>query len=274
MGNLLVVIVIIAAAVLYFRAISPHMDRKRRRKCLAYAEWDYAHRGLWDKDQGIPENSLPAFARAIREKAAIELDVHLTKDRQLVVIHDSNLKRMCGIEGTVETMSYDELARLSLCGTEYTIPLLSQVLHLVQGRVPLLIEIKTVSSRDTEICSYLYKELEFYNGPFLIESFNPFALRWFRQNAPQILIGQLATGAADLPNLNIVLRTASWLLLFNLISQPDFIAYNLHYADCISVRINQLIYRTPVFVWTVRSMNEYRQGTAQYSTVIFENFIP
>ena len=274
MGNLLVVIVIIAVAVLYFRAISPHMDRKRRRRCLSFAEWDYAHRGMWDNDLGIPENSLPAFSRAIREKAAIELDVHLTKDRQLVVIHDSSLKRMCGVDGTVETMTYAELSRLSLAGTEYTIPLLSQVLHLVQGRVPILIEIKTVSARDTEICSYLYKELEFYNGRFLVQSFNPFALQWFRQNAPQILTGQLASGPADLQNVNIVLRTASWLLLFNLISRPDFISYNLHYADCISVRINQLPSRTPVFVWTIRSMNEYRQGTAQYSTVIFENFIP
>ena len=82
MGNLLLVIIIIALAVFYFWAISPHMDRKRRRKCLAYAEWDYAHRGLWDMEQQIPENSLPAFARAIREKAAIELDVHITKDKQ------------------------------------------------------------------------------------------------------------------------------------------------------------------------------------------------
>ena len=274
MGNLLVVIVIIAVAVLYFRAISPHMDRKRRRRCLSYAEWDYAHRGLWDNDMGIPENSLPAFSRAIREKAAIELDVHLTRDKQLVVIHDSSLKRMCGVEGTVESKTYAELEKLSLAGTEYSIPLLSQVLHLVQGRVPLLIEIKTLSMQDTEICSCLYKQLEFYNGRFLIQSFNPFALRWFRQHAPQILIGQLATGPADLPHMNILLRSASWLLLFNLISRPDFISYRLRYADCISVRINQLIYRTPVFVWTVRSMNEYRQGTAQYNTVIFENFIP
>lgn len=274
MGNLLVVIVIIAVAVFYFRAICPHMDRKRRRRCLAFAEWDYAHRGLWDTDMGIPENSLPAFARAVREKAAIELDVHLTKDKQVVVIHDSSLKRMCGVEGTVESKTYAELERLSLAGTEYTIPLLKQILHVVEGRVPLLIEIKSDEIRDTEICSYVYKELEFYNGRFLIQSFNPFILRWFRQNAPQILTGQLATGPADLQNTNIVLRAASWLLLFNLISRPDFISYNLHYADCISVRINQLFYRTPVFVWTIRSMNEYRQGTAQYSTVIFENFIP
>ena len=274
MGNLLLVIIIIAAAVFYFRAISPHMDRKRRRKCLAFAEWDYAHRGLWDMEQQIPENSLPAFARAIREKAAIELDVHMTADKQIVVIHDSSLKRLCGVEGTVESLTYEELSQLSLRGTEYTIPLLGQVLHLVQGRVPLLIEIKSLSAKDTEICSYLYKELEFYSGPYLIQSFNPFALRWFRQNAPQILTGQLSSGAAQLQGMNMILRTALWLLLVNLISRPDFISYDLRYADCISVRINQLLYRTPVFVWTVRSMNEYRQGTAQYSTVIFENFIP
>ena len=274
MGNLLLVIIIIALAVFYFWAISPHMDRKRRRKCLAYAEWDYAHRGLWDMEQQIPENSLPAFARAIREKAAIELDVHITKDKQLVVMHDSSLKRMCGVSGTIESKTYAELSRLTLVGTDNPIPLLGQVLHLVQGRVPLLIEIKTQTYSDTDICSYLYKELEFYNGPYLIESFNPFALRWFRQNAPQVLTGQLSTGFPELSGINIVYRTTMWLLLFNLISRPDFIAYDLRYADCISVRINQFLYRTPVFVWTVRSMNEYRRGTAQYNTVIFESFIP
>ncbi len=274
MGNLLLVIVIIAAAVFYFRAISPQTDKKRRRKCQAFAQWDYAHRGLWDLELQIPENSLPAFSRAIREKAAIELDVRMTKDNQLVVIHDSSLKRLCGVEKTVETSTYADLASLSLSGTEYAIPLFGQVLRLVQGRVPLLIEIKTVSASDTDICSYLYKELEFYSGPYMVQSFNPFTLRWFSQHAPQVLTGQLGTGFPDLPERNPVLRAALWLLLFNLISRPDFISYNLHYADCISVRINQFLYRTPVFVWTVRSMNEYRQGTAQYSTVIFENFIP
>lgn len=274
MGNLLLVIIIIAAAVFYFHSISPHMDRKRRRKCLAFAEWDYAHRGLWDMELQIPENSLPAFARAIREKAAIELDVRLTADKQVVVIHDSSLQRLCGISGTVESMTYAELAQLSLRGTEYTIPLLGQVLRLVQGRVPLLIEIKTSSASDTEICSFLYKELEFYNGPYLIQSFNPFALRWFRQNAPQVLTGQLSSGASELQGMNVILRTGMWLLMVNLIGKPDFISYDLRYADCISVRINQFLYRTPIFVWTIRSMNEYRQGTAQYSTVIFENFIP
>ena len=273
MGNLLLVIAILAVVVFYFWSIQPHIDKKRRKRCMAFAEWDYAHRGLWDRDQKIPENSLPAFARAIREKAGIELDVHMTLDRQLVVIHDSSLKRVCGVEGTIEQMTYAELSQYTLNGTDNQIPLLGQVLHLVQGHVPLLIEIKSPDKR-ADICPYLYKELEFYNGPFMIQSFNPYALRWFRHNAPQVLIGQLATGFPDMPEQNLLERIANSFLLHNAISRPDFISYNLRYADCLSVRIDQFLYRTPVYVWTIRSMNEYRQGTAQYSTVIFENFIP
>ncbi|MCR4752339.1 MAG: glycerophosphodiester phosphodiesterase [Eubacterium sp.] len=274
MGNLLLVIVIIAVVILYFWAISPRGDKNRRRICLSYAEWDYAHRGLWDMEQNIPENSLPAYERAMRENEAIELDVHLTKDRQLVVIHDSNLQRLCGVDGIVEDMTYAELSQLTLCGTPYGIPLLREVLQTVQGQVPLLIELKTLQSRDTAICSAVYKELEFYNGTFLIESFNPYLLRWFRQHAPHILTGQLAAGPAALPDVNPVQRVLLWLLLVHVISRPDFISYELRSADCISVRINQFLYRTPVFVWTIRSMNEYRQGTAQYDTVIFEHFLP
>ena len=206
MGNLLLVIAIIAVVVLYFWAISPRRDKNRRRICLSYAEWDYAHRGLWDMEQNIPENSLPAFERAMRENEAIELDVHLTKDRQLVVIHDSSLQRLCGVNGTVEHKTYAELSQLTLCGTAYGIPLLKEVLQTVQGQVPLLIEVKTLQGRDTTICSVLYKELEFYNGTFLIESFNPYIIRWFRLKTPHILTGQLAAGPASLPLINQSMR--------------------------------------------------------------------
>ena len=88
------------------------------------------------------------------------------------------------------------------------------------------------------------------------------------------MTGQLACAPKDLPGADPIVRLSVWLLLVHVIGRPDFISYDLHAVECLSVRINQLIYRTPVFVWTVRSMNEYRQGTAQYSTVIFENFLP
>lgn len=274
MGNLLLVIAILAIAVLYFWMICPNMDKKLRRACLACAEWDFAHRGLWDMEQEIPENSLPSFERAIRHGYGIEIDVHLTKDKRLVVIHDSRLNRLCNVRGTVEGKTYAELSRLSLCGTDCRIPLLSEVLQLVQGRVPLLIELKLPEKGSLELCAAVNKELEFYNGDFLIQSFDPFALRWFRRNAPHIVTGQLACAPALLPETAPWNRLLIWLLLVHVIGRPDFISYDLHAADCLSVRINQLIYRTPVFVWTIRSMNEYRQGTAQYSTVIFEDFLP
>ena len=276
MSNLVLVIVIAAAVFFYFWAIMPRFDRARRQECLTFAGWDFAHRGLWDPEMGIPENSLAAFENAIRQKVAIELDVRLTKDDRVVVIHDSGLKRLCGVAGTVEGKTADELMSLTLSGTTWTIPLLAQVLRTVRGRVPLLIEVKRAANdrRGTAICKYLYKELEFYSGDYMIQSFDPYVLRWFREKAPHVLTGQLASSAAGMGNSHPVLAMAVYLLLVNCISRPDFISYDLRAAECVSVRIAHTIYRAPVFIWTVRTMNEYRQSHAQFDGVIFERFLP
>ena len=90
--------------------------------------------------------------------------------------HDDTLSRMCGLNRTVESMNYSELARLRLLNTEHRIPLLSEVLKLVEGRVPLLIEMK-LPTRSTRLCPLLDRELAAYSGPYLIESFNPLGLR-------------------------------------------------------------------------------------------------
>ena len=273
MSNLLLVLLILAVVALYFWSLLPRPDRSMRQECLNLAGWDFAHRGLWDMELGIPENSMPAFERAIKQHVAIELDVHLTKDNRLVVIHDSDLKRLCGVEGLVEQMTFAELSELRLLGTEETIPLFGQVLRTVRGRVPLLIEIKA-ETLDVSICSYLYRDLEFYNGAFLVESFNPLALRWMRRHARHIVTGQLAGDMSAVDNVHPIVKLALYTLVVNAISRPDFISYELHAADCLSLRICQSLYRTPVFAWTAQTMNEYRQCRARFASVIFEKILP
>ena len=108
---LIILICILAAAAvlaLYLWAIRPNTARKET--CLAFSRWDFAHRGLWNMERGIPENSLPAFKKAVDHGFAIELDVHLTSDGQIVVFHDDTLKRMCQLDQSVESMTYDELS--------------------------------------------------------------------------------------------------------------------------------------------------------------------
>ena len=273
MGNLLLVLFIIAIVVFYFWTIMPRIDRARRQELKTFAAWDYAHRGLWDLELGIPENSIPAFERAIEQNVAIELDVHLTRDNRLVVIHDSSLYRLCGVDGIVEQMTFDELSTLKLSGTEEHMPLLGQVLRIIRGRVPLMIEIK-LDTWDSSICSYLYKEMEFYTGDYMVQSFNPLAIRWYRKRAPHILTGQLSSRYPDAKKMNPIIKYGSYLMLANSVGRPDFISYEYSSLDSLSLRICHQLYRAPVFVWVVRSMNQYRQVCAQYDGVIFEHFLP
>ena len=259
------------AVLLYLGLIRP--DNRRRQECLAFSAWNFAHRGLWDMNAGIPENSLPAFRRAAERGFAIELDVHLTADGQLAVFHDDTLSRMCGLNRTVESMNYSELARLRLLNTEHRIPLLSEVLKLVEGRVPLLIEMK-LPTRSTRLCPLLDRELDAYSGPYLIESFNPLGLRWYRKHRPAVLRGQLACRHAPAPGLEGFLRKLSASLLINCVSRPHFIAYHFRHMDGLGVRLNQSLFQIPVFAWTIRSQEDFEECKEKYCGVIFEGFVP
>lgn len=259
------------AVLLYLGLIRP--DSRRRQECLAFSAWNFAHRGLWDMNAGIPENSLPAFRRAAERGFAIELDVHLTADGQLAVFHDDTLSRMCGLNRTVESMNYSELARLRLLNTEHRIPLLSEVLKLVEGRVPLLIEMK-LPTRSTRLCPLLDRELAAYSGPYLIESFNPLGLRWYRKHRPAVLRGQLACRHAPAPGLEGFLRKLSASLLINCVSRPHFIAYHFLHMDGLGVRLNQSLFQIPVFAWTIRSQEDFEECKEKYCGVIFEGFVP
>lgn len=252
-------------------AVHPASDSRIRMK--PFLQTKFAHRGLWDMSRGIPENSMPAFKRAVKNGYAIEFDVHLTADNKLVVFHDSSLARMCGVQGKIEDMTWEELSSLKLMNTDCHIPLFSEVLAEVDGKVPLLIELK-LPSTDTKMCPFVYEELKNYNGKYLIESFNPFALCWFKKNAPEVLRGQLASKDSQSESVPYILRLVSAALLVNLLSRPNFIAYNIQTKFGIGYRLNRDVYKVPVFAWTVRSGDEYKKVLPEYDGVIFERFLP
>ena len=102
---------------------------------------DYAHRGLYEADQSVPENSMEAFSRAADAGYGIELDVQLTRDQRVVVFHDDSMKRACGLDAQIHDYTFDELQQIPLFGTEHRIPLFSDVLETVGGRVPLIVEL-------------------------------------------------------------------------------------------------------------------------------------
>ncbi len=226
-----------------------------------------AHRGLHNNT--YPENSLGAFENAINNGYPIELDVHLTCDGTIVVFHDDTLSRMTQKDGYVKNLTKDILSNYRLANTDYTIPTIEEVLNLVKGQVPILIEIKN-TSKVGELENKLLKILNEYKGDFAVQSFNPFVVEWFKNNAPNILRGQLA-GFFKGEKMSFVRKFALKRMLLNKKAKPDFISYD---ARNIPNRFVRKYNRLPLLVWCVRSQEEYMKVVKYCDNIIFENFEP
>lgn len=222
------------------------------------------HRGLWRGN--APENSLPAFRNAIDASLPIETDVQMTADGVLVCFHDDDLKRATGVSGDVRDFNYSDLKKLSLFGTEEKIPLFSELLALVGGRVPLLIEVKKQKRKGIE--EKILYELNGYSGDYAVQAFDPFILKRFKRLAPQILRGRLSDYlcAEKNPVVRLVVRR----MLFNFLAKPDFCNVNLKGVKK-SLKIAK---KLPALVWTVRTTADYKQAKAYGSNCVFEGLSP
>lgn len=260
---------LLAAASAYLLAIMPGIRRRADRMNGVY----YAHRGLHDEAAGIPENTMSAFARAVENGYGIELDIQLTKDEQVVVFHDFDLKRVCSTDGRVCDYTYEELAQLPVCGTDERIPLFADVLRLVDGRVPLLVEFKC---RDfsNRVCVCADRLLSHYDGAYSIESFHPWALWWYRRHRPEICRGQLAMNFQRQEGNYGLERFAVRHLLLNFLGRPDFIAYDIRDRKAVSKNLCRRLFGCPSAAWTVRSKEQLEQVKAYYDSFIFEGFSP
>ena len=226
-----------------------------------------AHRGLHDRELGIPENSLPAFARAVEQGKAIELDLHATADNRLVVLHDFQLKRMTGVPGIVEEWTLEDLRKLRLQGTDAQIPTLDEVLELVNGRVPLLLEIKSERLGEVgRLEPVLMKRLASYQGEFILEAFNPEVLIWLHRHAPQYIRGQLG----NLDDENKQFKFYSRHLMFNPLSRPDFIAFDIQKIDY-KLRLACRKHGLPLLGWTIRTEAELKKADRLCDGVIYEH---
>ena len=200
----------------------------KRQKAPFYGV-NFAHRGLHSRDMSVPENSLAAFELAAKAGYGIELDVQLSKDGQVVVFHDDTLDRVCGVHGRVDAFDYSELKKMRLCGSEQAIPLFTEVLRVIRGRGPLLVELKN-GPRNRELCEKTYAILADYRGDVCIESFNPFIVAWFRFHAKDLVRGQLSQPMRHYKGETSV--PAAFLLshgLMNFLARPHFIAYKIGY---------------------------------------------
>lgn len=226
-----------------------------------------AHRGLFDEEN--PENSLPAFAQAIDKGFPIELDVRLIDDGTVVVFHDETLGRMTDHDGYVSTLKAEDLKELRLKNSDACIPTLEQVLSLVNGKVPLLIEIKgtgkigALESKTTSL-------LKAYSGEFAVQSFDPYSLEYFKLHEPDIMRGQLSADFGKKSGISFFKRKALAHLKVTDISAPHFISYR--FSDL----PNKYVTKKGLFTlaWTIRSNADYEQVKEHCDNIIFERFLP
>lgn len=268
----LIWIVMAAVAVcLYLLLLSPALS-KRGKEALFGSRW-YAHRGLHDGN--LCENTLRAFEKAAKSGYGIELDVRLTKDDQLIVFHDDTLKRLCSREEAIRDMTLEQVKQVQLPDGQ-EIPALKEVLQLVNGSVPMLVEIKSHRIGDCKVSERLYELLKEYCCPYTVQSFDPFQLRWFKKHAPDVIRGQLAQKARlKKPfRLNYLPQLMAGQLLFNRISVPDYVAYRQEDTKRFCYRMMRRVYRTGLAVWTVRSEAEAEKMKDICDVIIFENFCP
>lgn len=266
------ILILVIIIVLYLLSIMPKLRRNPQIKNMD--GWLYAHRGLHNNKTDAPENSLKAFAQAVEKGYGIELDVQLTKDEVPVVFHDYHLRRACKTDVKVADLTFEELKQYRLFRSEERIPTLSEVLEVIDGKVPVIIELKIPWNPD-RLCTRVSKLLENYKGFYCIESFNPFGLMWYKKHNPLIIRGQLSMDfirekeEGDRYQFFLLKN-----LLFNFLTKPDFIAYHHEHKNVLSFALCRKLYHTMPVAWTIKSQEELERSRKYFKLFIFDSFIP
>ncbi len=285
-------IVLAVIILIYLLMIMPRMTgRPDRNPFLGVL---YAHRGLHDNKTMAPENTMAAFKKAVDAGFGIECDVQLTKDGVPVIIHDFTLARVArypegeipsdavvledgsrGVAGKVIDYTYEELQRFHILNSKERIPRFEDFLRLVDGKVPLIVELK-IELKDLSVCGKVDDLLKDYKGLYCIESFNPLGVFWYRKNRPLVMRGQLSDEFhKDSPKeFKGVLYFILTKLLLNFLTKPDFIAFNCKYPDSFSLKLCRKLFKCTCAAWTIKSKEQLTRAKDNFDIFIFDSFLP
>ena len=216
-----------------------------------------AHRGLYN--DVIAENTLSAFNNAVNNGYSIELDIQLTKDDKIIVFHDTDLKRIFGTDKKVCDCDHSELSGYKIGKLEEKIPSLSEVFSLVDGKVPILIELKE-NGRNIPIGPKVMELLLNYKGEYMVQSFYYKQIVWFKNNMPSVPRGMIYSK-----------KGFAYAGLLNRISKPVFLALDINIP---AEKVIKQRKKRPVFVWTVGRIEDYLAARNAYDGIIFEKFEP
>ena len=244
--------------------------KKRKDEALEFLKYKYAHRGL--HSDTVAENSLTAFRLAVEGGYGIELDVRLSRDGELVVFHDDTLDRVTDATGNVKDKDYAELSAIKLSGTEDTIPTFADVLRLVDGRVPLLIELKEASG-EYGVTEKTIEVLSGYTGKYMIESFNPLALGRVKKKMPNVIRGVLSMNFFKEKKYHKPTYFLLQNLLLNIVCRPDFIAYDHEQHKNLAFSLCKFLFRPVTVAWTIKSKEEEAKAFEHgFAGIIFEGY--
>ena len=224
-----------------------------------------AHRGLHDGNRKVWENTLTAFRKAVDAGYPIECDVHFTSDRKVVVFHDSQLKRLTGVEGLVHETTLTEMISLSVGGTgDHPLPL-KDMLEFVAGRVPLVIELKGDIGHDDGLVAGVALLLDGYAGKAAVMSFDHHLIRQFKQLMPNRPAGLTADGLRDQDIESHFAMLAHGI---------DFVSYQVNHLPNRFVTFVREKLSIPVITWTVRSPEGFEKTYAEADQATFEGIDP
>ncbi|MDL2292573.1 hypothetical protein LJC17_03175 [Acholeplasma sp. OttesenSCG-928-E16] len=264
----IVLVIVILLFLLSFLSF-PRFNRKKEmepfliRKC--------AHRGLFNNSSNLVENSIPAILEAAKKGYSIEFDVRITKDDQIVIFHDNNLKRAANVDKKIADLTYLEIKEIKIFNSSCSIPLLLELLKLVPPNTPLIIEIK-VEDRIEDTCRLVNEILSKCNNLFCIESFSPYVLKWFKKNNKKILRGQLASYSMHQKERTLRSRIFSSYLLNNYLGRPDFIAYHFNSKKPFTLKYLRKL-KTPCIGWVIKKQEDI-DNDKFYDNHIFDSFSP
>lgn len=256
---------------MYLFSIKPNKKRDLNFLLKHY----YSHRGIHNNNDKNPENSILAFQMAGEKGYGIELDIQVTKDNIPVIFHDKSLLRVCNLENKIQNFTLEELKKLKLFKSDQYLPTFKEVLDLVDGRVPLIVEIKNETTDISEL-KYIASLLDTYTGIYAIESFNPLVLRWYKKNRPHIIRGQLATYSKK-KDLSVFKQVKDFILenfMTNFLSKPDFLAFNYKYKNMFSFNLCKILYNPITAAYTIKNQKTLKDNLDDFNIFIFDSFIP
>ena len=236
-----------------------------------------AHRGLHDQAKGIIENSASAVRAAISAGYAVEVDLQCCAGHMPIVFHDATLDRLTGETGDVATRDAEALCSLPLRGSEDRILSLPALLALVNGRVPLLLEVKSTWTREGKYEANIALLLASYPGPVAVMSFDPHCVAAFREVSPSLPRGLVAERFDDQSywsQLSFGQRFAMRNLLTSAFARPHFIAYDIRALPAVAPLVAQNVFGLPLLTWTVRTKEEQDRALRYADAMIFEGIRP